>query len=51
VSIFRIDRVTDERLRWLATAAEAEGGWVDLPEPIIVRVGRRKVTDDLDGLV
>ena len=37
--VFRIDPGTGERLGLLATAAVGEGGWVDLPEPIIVRAG------------
>jgi hypothetical protein len=39
VSVFRIDPGTQERLGLLATATIGEGGWVDLPEPIIVRAG------------
>ena len=39
VSVFRIDPGTGERLGLLATATVGEGGWVDLPEPIIVRAG------------
>lgn len=39
VSVFKIDPGTGERLGLLATAAVGEGGWVDLPEPIIVRAG------------
>ena len=39
VSVFRIDPDTGERLGLLATAPVGEGGWVDLPEPIIVRKG------------
>ena len=33
------DAGTGERLGLLATATVGEGGWVDLPEPIIVRAG------------
>ncbi len=39
VSIFKIDPGTGERLGLLATATAGAGGWVDLPEPIIVRTG------------
>jgi hypothetical protein len=39
VSVFRIDPGTGERLAMLVTATVGEGGWVDLPEPIIVRAG------------
>jgi hypothetical protein len=39
VEVFKIDPATGERLGLLATAAVGEGGWVDLPEPIIVRAG------------
>ena len=39
VKVFRIDPDTGERLILLATATVGEGGWVDLPEPIIVRAG------------
>jgi hypothetical protein len=39
VSVFKIDPGTGERLGLLATATVGEGGWVDLGEPIIVRVG------------
>jgi hypothetical protein len=37
VEVFRIDPGTGERLGLLGTAAVGQGGWVDLPEPIIVR--------------
>ena len=39
VAVFKIDPATGERLGLLATATVGEGGWVDLPEPIIVRAG------------
>jgi len=39
VSVFKIDPDTCERLGLIATAVVGEGGWVDLPEPIIVRAG------------
>jgi len=37
VSVFRLDPATEVRLGLIATATVGEGGWVDLPEPIIVR--------------
>ena len=37
VEVYKIDPGTDERLGLLATATVGAGGWVDLPEPIIVR--------------
>src|SRR5436853_3414828 len=39
VEVYRIDPAGGERLGRLATATVGEGGWVDLPEPIIVRAG------------
>jgi hypothetical protein len=39
VLVFRIDPGTGERLGLLATATVGEGGWVDPPEPIVVRAG------------
>jgi hypothetical protein len=39
VAVFQIDPGTGERLGLLATATVGEGGWVDLPAPIIVRAG------------
>ena len=39
VSVFKLDPATGERLELIATAMVGEGGWVDLPEPIIVRAG------------
>ena len=39
VSVIKIDPSTGERLGLLATATVGEGGWVDLPQPIIVRTG------------
>ena len=39
VSVFKIDPGTGERLGLLATASVGEGGWVDLPEPIVVTAG------------
>ena len=39
VSVFKIDADTGERLYLLATATVGKGGWVDLPDPIIVQAG------------
>ncbi len=39
VSVFKIDADTGERVGLLATASVGEDGWVDLPEPIVVRAG------------
>ena len=39
VSVYKLDPGTGERLGLLATATVGDGGWVDLPEPIIVRAG------------
>ncbi len=39
ISVFKIDPGSGERLGLLATATVGEGGWVDLPEPIIMRAG------------
>jgi hypothetical protein len=39
VSVFKIEPDTGKKLGLLATATVGEGGWVDLPEPIIVRAG------------
>jgi hypothetical protein len=39
VSVFKIDPGTGERLDLLTTGTVGEGGWVELPEPIIVRAG------------
>jgi hypothetical protein len=39
VSVFRIDPANQERLGLLGTITVGEGGWADLPAPIIVRAG------------
>jgi hypothetical protein len=39
VEVFKIDPATGERLGLLATATVGEGGWVNLPKPIIVLAG------------
>ncbi len=39
VEVFGIDPNSGDRLGLLAITTVSEGGWVDLPEPIIVRAG------------
>jgi hypothetical protein len=39
ISVFKLDPATGERLGLIATATVGDGGWVDMPEPIIVRAG------------
>ena len=39
VKVFKIDPATGEWLSLLATASVGEGGWVDLPQRILVRAG------------
>jgi hypothetical protein len=39
VMVYRINPGAGERLGLLATATVGEGGWVDLPVPIIVKAG------------
>jgi len=39
VSVIKIDPKSGERLGLLATPTVGAGGWVDLPEPIIVKAG------------
>lgn len=39
VFIFRLDPATGQRLDLIRTATVGDGGWLDLPEPIIVRAG------------
>ena len=39
VSVIKIDPESGERQSLLATATVGAGGWVDLPQPIIVRAG------------
>ena len=39
VAVYKIDPDSGERLGLLTTATAGDGGWVDLPEPIIVRAG------------
>ena len=45
VSVFKIDPGSGERLGLLAMATVGEGGWVDLPEPIIVRAGEAFIAE------
>lgn len=39
ISVFKLDPATGGRLGLIDTATVGDGGWVDLPEPIIVRAG------------
>ena len=39
VAVFEIESESGKRLGLLATAIVGEGGWMDLPEPIIVLAG------------
>ena len=39
VVVHKIDPVTSRRLDLLMAAIVGDGGWVDLPEPIIVKAG------------
>jgi hypothetical protein len=39
VTVYRIDPGTGERLSLIASATAGEGGWVEVPTPIIVRAG------------
>lgn len=39
VFVFKLDVASGERLDLLAAAVVGEGGWVDLPEPIIIQAG------------
>jgi hypothetical protein len=39
VAVYAIDPVSGERAGLLATATAGDGGWVDLPEPLVVRAG------------
>ena len=39
INVLALDPVTGERAELLATGVAGDGGWVDLPEPIVVRAG------------
>ena len=39
VRFYAIDPITGGRLELIAAALVGEGGWVELPEPIVVRAG------------
>ncbi len=39
VSVFKIDRVSGDRVLLLASATVGPDGWVDLQQPILVRAG------------
>ena len=39
VSVYQFDDTTETRLGLLTTATVGGGGWVDLPEPLVVQSG------------
>jgi hypothetical protein len=39
VSVFALDPETGERQGLIAATVAGDGGWVDLPEPLVVRTG------------
>ena len=39
VTVFALDPATGDRREVLAKATAGDGGWVDLPEPLVVRAG------------
>jgi hypothetical protein len=39
VMVFKLDPASADRRDLIATATVGDGGWVDLPEPIIMRAG------------
>lgn len=39
VSVFGYDATAEKRLGLIATATVGEGGWVELPVPVVVRAG------------
>lgn len=39
VAVYRLDPDTGGPADFLAAAVAGEGGWVDLPEPLVVRAG------------
>ncbi len=50
VNVFKIDPGTGQRLALLATATVDDGGWVDLPQAILVRAGEAFIAVPHDGL-
>lgn len=51
VTVCMLDPRTGERMAPLATATAGEGGWVDLPRPIIVRAGEAFIAVPLAPLI
>lgn len=49
VAVFRYDAATETRLGLIAAATVGEGGWVDLPEPLVVRSGEGFVAVPEEG--
>jgi hypothetical protein len=45
LAVFKIEPVTGEKLDLLATASVGEGGWVDLPQPLVVRAGEAFIAE------
>lgn len=45
VAVFRVDYGTSQRQDLLARAIVGEGGWVNLPEPMIVKAGDAFIAD------
>jgi hypothetical protein len=43
VAVYAIDSTSGRQTDLLAEAVVGEGGWVDLPEPLVVRAGGRFV--------
>src|SRR5262249_16969472 len=39
ISVFKIDPSSSEQLGLLTTATAGDGGWVDLPQPVIMKAG------------
>jgi hypothetical protein len=50
VAVYRMDADTGDRLDHLTTGTAGEGGWVDLPEPIVMRAGQSFVAVPAQGL-
>ena len=50
-SVFKIDPESGERLGFLATATVGDSGWVDLPQPIIVKAGKAFIVVPMDSSV
>ena len=51
ISVIKIDPESGKRLGLLATATVGDGGWVNLPQPIIVKAGEAFHRAVLEGTV